>query len=182
MTLASLRSPLSGRRIAARAGASPSRTNTVLTELAEAGVVRVTQARPAFLYELNRSHVLTGVVEELLGLRKRMRERLVDTLAEWELAPHAAVLFGSTALGAAGSDSDIDLLLLRPDDVAPDDETWTRQIADLNVIVRGCTGNDLDVIDLDNSELASNERLLRDITRTGDVLFGRLTAPGDSAT
>lgn len=182
MALASLRKPLSGRRIAARSGASASRTNAVLTDLVDAGVVHMTSARPAFLYELNRNHVLAAVVEQLLALRRRLRDRLVAALAEWEPAPQAAALFGSTALGAAGSDSDIDLLLLRPDDISPDDEDWVRQVADLSVAVHDCTGNTLDVVDLDSSELVANKRLLRDITRTGDVLLGSLPGPRGAET
>jgi predicted nucleotidyltransferase len=68
------------------------------------------------------------------------------------------VLFGSAARRDGGDDSDIDLLLVRPDDVDADDQTWAEQRHDLAQSVERWTGNRAQIVDLSTSELAQARR------------------------
>jgi predicted nucleotidyltransferase len=60
------------------------------------------------------------------------------------------------AEGTAGADSDIDLLLVRPDDV-PDDE-WDAQVADLALDISKWTGNDARPIEFSASDLRARRK------------------------
>lgn len=48
-------------------------------------------------------------------------------------------LFGSAARGDGGTDSDLDLLVVRPDDA--DDETWEAQLYESGTRILAATGN-----------------------------------------
>lgn len=176
--LATLRTPLSGRRIADDAGVSASQASNVLRRLTEDGLVTARTAGSSILYELNRDHVLAPAVELIVGANSEWRRRVIDEVNEWELRPDAVMLFGSLAAGTSAPARDIDLLVLRPDNVAADDETWTTQLADLATSVRRWTGNSVDLLDVDQAELNANERLQRDLRRHGIALVGRWPQPG----
>jgi predicted nucleotidyltransferase len=108
---------------------------------------------------LNRDHLATPAVEALTSLRATLIERLKETLASWDPAPTHASVFGSVARGDGGTDSDIDLLLVRPDSVDEEDNRWRRQIDDLTADAERWTGNRLAPLELDESGV---RRLARD--------------------
>lgn len=175
--LAALRSPMPIRRIAERAGVSPSQAGKLLAGLGDAGLVTAQATGPAILYQLNRDHVLAPAVDQVLAANVEWRRRVAGQVDGWRLPPDAVMLFGSVAAGAARADSDIDLLVVRPDSVPADDETWTTQLADLASAVRRWTGNGVDLLDADQRELSGNQRLLRGLRRDGVVLVGQWREP-----
>lgn len=120
---------LSGRKVAAltHGQVGRRRVDAVLAELARAGIADMQEVPPANLYRLNREHVAAPGIEALASMRDCLLTRLRDELAGCRVPPEAAWLFGSTARGESGSDSDIDLLLVRPS-LAGDDEL--RQLRD----------------------------------------------------
>lgn len=175
--LATLRSPLPIRRIAERAGVSPSQAGKLLAGLGDAGLVTAQAAGPAMLYQLNRDHVLAPAVAQIVAANVEWRQRIADQVNGWRLLPDAVMLFGSVATGAARAGSDIDLLVVRPDSVPADDDTWMSQLADLASAVRRWTGNSIDLLDADQRELCGNQRLLRSLRRDGVVLAGQWRQP-----
>jgi predicted nucleotidyltransferase len=58
-------------------------------------------------------------------------ERIRDAVAGWEIKPIHAGLFGSFARGVADAESDIDVLVVRPESLF-DEGTWLVQIDSLN--------------------------------------------------
>jgi predicted nucleotidyltransferase len=92
---------------------------------------------------LNRSHLAAGPVMAVAGLRGELIRRLRKRLSAWpDLL--GAWLFGSVARGDAGSESDIDLLIVADDLRSPD---LHERLAQLHSDVRSWTGNDLQIVE-----------------------------------
>ncbi len=124
----------------------------VLGRLVEQGIVLVEQVGPSYRYRLNRSHLAAPHIIGLAGLRAELLGRLRTRLGQWELPPVYAALFGSAARGDMRTGSDIDLLVVRPDEVDPDDDRWVEQISDLTSDVAGWTGNDTRPLECGDTE------------------------------
>ncbi|MGL5818533.1 MAG: nucleotidyltransferase family protein [Phycicoccus sp.] len=132
----------------------------VLARLVRQGVVSVETTARYPVYRLNREHVAARQIVELSVLRDELFQRIRAEVAGWRVEPVHAGLFGSFARGTADSDSDIDILLVRPSTLTPSDEdTWLDQIDDLERRLRVWTGNDAQVVDLAPGAL---EQMVRD--------------------
>ncbi|HWD82708.1 MAG TPA: hypothetical protein VG497_27595, partial [Kribbella sp.] len=86
----------------------------------------------------------------------------IDT---WSIAPVHASVYGAIARGDGDLDSDVDLLLIRPDDHDAEDAIWTAQVGRLMQSVVDLTGNAAHVFELGRSELAghlSTDAILND--------------------
>lgn len=125
----------------------------LLVRLEEQGLVTGVAAGPSRLYQLNREHVAGEVAVALAGLRTRFFARVRDDFAAWPVAPVSAALFGSVARGEADTASDIDLLLVRPNDVADDSEPWGTSVFALAEKVLRWTGNDASMLQVTVAEL-----------------------------
>ena len=72
--------------------------------------------------------------------------------------------------------SDIDLLVVRPNNIDAEDDGWRQQLAALVADVWLWTGNDLRVLEYSVGEckrgLARRDRVLLDIANDGVVVFG----------
>jgi predicted nucleotidyltransferase len=134
--------PLTGREVArlARAGSQPA-VNAALRRLAEEGVVRAEEAGNAYLYVLNREHVAAPALELLADVRTEFERRMRTEIAEWDIAPTHASIFGSAARGDGDVRSDIDIFVVRPAGVAEDDPGWREQLERLSDHVHAWTGN-----------------------------------------
>jgi len=155
--VASTMAPLTGRQVHRIAGVgSEAGVRKVLARLVGQGLVRVTEAGPSLLYTANRDHLAWPAVETLTSIRRRLLGQLVELIAGWDPAPRHLSLFGSAARGDGGVDSDIDLLLLRPDAVAEDCEPWAGQVDRLRERVQAWTGNHCQVFQLDTARLAQH--------------------------
>jgi predicted nucleotidyltransferase len=142
VTLARATEPLSGRQVARLADrGSQTAVATVLDRLVGQGLVHRERAGRAHLHALNREHLAAPIVERLAGLRAELLRRLRAHFATWEIGPVHASLFGSTARGDGGLDSDVDLLIVRPDAVDSEDETWWSQVEALDDKILAWTGN-----------------------------------------
>ena len=111
----------------------------VLARLVEHGLVVAEIANHGSLYRFNREHILAPAVLLALGLRAELLERLADEAGQLVPAPVHASVFGSFARGQAGTDSDIDVLLLAQSDA--DAEAWEPRIEQFENRVRRWTGN-----------------------------------------
>jgi predicted nucleotidyltransferase len=138
--LAGTESGLSASQIA-RLSADGSRSGqaAILDRLAKQGLVIAEPANQGFLYRLNRDHLLASAVVSTAGIRARLIDLLREEAAELCPAVVHASVFGSFARGAAGEESDIDLLLIAATD--QDIVAWEGQLDLLQERVRRCTGN-----------------------------------------
>lgn len=161
--------PLSGRQLADLSGGrvKQSRAHEVLHELTEAGVALCEERPPAKLYRLNRDHVAAAGIVALASQRDELLRRIRDHVERWMPRPVAVWLFGSAARGEGGPRSDIDLLVVRPDAVADDDQQWLDQVSDLAARVWGWSGNGCEVFEVSSTELT-------DMITRGEPLIGQL--------
>ncbi len=121
----------------------------VLARLVRQGVVLVESPARYPLYRLNREHVAVRHIEALTRVRDDIFTRIREEVAGWHVRPMHVGLFGSFARGTADSDSDVDVLVVRPRAVADsDEETWLHQIDDLDRGISIWTGNAAHMIDL----------------------------------
>ncbi len=161
--------PLTGNVIAGLAGGRVSQTgaNLALKTLVADGLVLSRPAGRANLYTLNRDHVAAGAVVELTELRHRLLARIGEQIATWKPQPVSTAVFGSVARGTAARRSDIDLLVIRPDEVDSDNEAWATQVMDLAVSVHAWSGNACEVLEYSQAEFA-------DLVESGDTLVTNL--------
>lgn len=153
------------------------------------GAVLRRAAGGAHLYRLNREHLAAPYIEGLASLRGELIDRFRSALVGWSQPPIVAMLFGSVARAEATSESDLDLLVVRPSAVDADDEVWRTQLHELERSATAWTGNDSRVVEYAEDELAgvTGEPLLQDVLDHGIELFGtrralqRLLARGRAA-
>lgn len=153
VVLAGSTKPRSGRELARRAGRSNTGVQHVLDRLVEHGLVNREEVGRTFLYELNREHLLAPAVDQMAGARTELIRRLRETIDGWEVPPVHASLFGSAARGDGDTSSDVDLLVVRPAKVDPEDPAWRDQLDALAGRVRRWTGNAAGIAELSESEL-----------------------------
>lgn len=152
--LAGTSRPITGREVARLMGrSSHSGVLVVLNRLAEHGLVDRQEAGRAFLFTLNREHLAAPAVVVLAGMRTELLDRLRQAIAAWEVTPVHASLFGSMARGEGDAQSDIDLFIVRPYDVAEEDTRWRGQIDILARQVQRWTGNHAGIAELAEAEI-----------------------------
>lgn len=179
MVLARTTQPLSGRQVSAltQGRVSQSQVNKVLTDLARAGVVHRQDRPPAKVYTLNREHLAAPAVEALAGMREALLARLRELATAWALPAVAVWLFGSGARGDGDSSSDLDVLVVRPDQTLAEDQTWSEQVQTLEDHVLSWTGNACNILELSESDFqdasARGERLVAELRRDALTLAGR---------
>ena len=145
--LAGVTEPISGREVHRRARrGSNSGVQLILTRMTAHGLLDVIDAPPTRLYSLNRDHVAAPAALLLLDLRGQLFDRIRDTFAGWNPAPVAAAVFGSAARGEGGVDSDLDLIVVRPETVPDDHPSWSNQVYALERLVRRWSGNPATII------------------------------------
>jgi predicted nucleotidyltransferase len=90
--------------------------------------------------------------------------------------PVSVIAFGSFARGEADAESDIDLAVVRADNVDDDDERWADSIDLLRRQVRAITGNDVEIVESTASEarrkIRGRSELWRSIRHEGVVAYG----------
>jgi hypothetical protein len=165
---------LTGRAIERGTGGSHGGVRRALEHLVREGIVERERAGSAYLYRLNRRHLAARWIEGLASLRLELIERLRQEVTVWQLGAAAVVLFGSAARGEAGSESDLDLLVIRPAGVDDDNPVWRGQIRDLESAATAWTGNDARVIEFGADELAQEEPVLDTAVADGVELHGSL--------
>lgn len=171
--LAGTTRPLTGREVHRLAGVgSEAGVRRVLHRLVDQGLVTVSVAGPSRLYVGNRHHLAWSSVETLVRLRERFWDRLASLFARWDPQPVLAGVFGSAARETGTVDSDIDLLLVRPDSLPPepladsDNErvtAWIAQVNDVRDAVRSMTGNPVQIFEV-------SDREFRDLVQSDDPL------------
>jgi len=153
--LAGTTRPMTGREIHRLAKVGSDRgIRLVLNRLAAQGLAIADEHAGATLYVANRAHLAWPAIESLITLRMRFLGHLRDRIGTWEWPAVHASLFGSAARGDGDEHSDIDVLVVRPDD-APND-AWEAQLAALRAWVHESTGNRCQVFDVDRARFAEH--------------------------
>jgi hypothetical protein len=157
---------------------SESGVRKALDRLADQGVVERARVGRAKTYRLDEHHLAHPHLVALARLKDELVDRLREDLAAWTPAPPYAALFGSAVQGGMRPDSDIDVFVVRPDEVPPEDGGWRAQVDALEAKASRWTGNDVRTLELSASEVRAalaegNNRAMDDI-RTGGV---RLVGP-----
>jgi predicted nucleotidyltransferase len=175
-TFARLEQPVTRRQLAHAAGVAPGHASAVIEELIGAGLVTETPAGRSSMVALNRIHLAAEPLLALASLRGELVQRLRERLSGWPDI-HGAWLFGSVARGNAGSDSDIDLLIVADD---LDSSELHDRLAGLISDVRSWTGNETQVVEQSPTSwrrlVRTKNPLVDQIRREGIALTGD-TAP-----
>ena len=87
-----------------------------LERLTRVGLVLAASRQAETLYRVNRAHLLWSSVETALNALTEFRKRIRDLANEGAPNGTAVVLYGSVERGEATADSDVDLLVVYPDD------------------------------------------------------------------
>lgn len=136
----------------ARRGAR-SGVHRVLDRQVEHGLILAEPTNLGYVYRLNRDHLLSGAVLSAAKARQDFIERLAAACADLKPDVVSAALFGSTARGDSGPESDVDLVLVVSDQAQ--DDAWEEQLRHLEGLVLGWTGNRLESLVLTQSHLAT---------------------------
>jgi predicted nucleotidyltransferase len=148
--------PLTGRTIASLTGTvSQPTTSRLLIELVRRGLVLKVPGG----YEINRDHLAYRAVAALLGARDELQRRVGHDVDGWDRQPVSVVLFGSAAREQETLDSDIDLLVVRPEAVPFDDPVWAQNVAKLAERVGRWCGSPCEVLEYSTEELTQLKRL-----------------------
>lgn len=147
-----------------------------LVRLTAQGVVRSERVGRAYTYRLNRDHVTASHIVGLAEAGREVVQRMRDHIGSWAAPCEYAALFGSAAIGAMTEESDLDVLVVRPDSIDADsDARWYAQLDAFTKASTSWTGNDTRILEMSASEVgqgARTERVLLDIARDGIALAG----------
>ncbi|MGW6282224.1 nucleotidyltransferase domain-containing protein [Kribbella sp. NPDC055071] len=159
-----------------RTPASPSGVQRVLDDLVDNGVVIAEPAGRARLYTLNRDHVAYQAIDLLARLREVLLERIKAEAETWALRAKAIWLFGSTARGQGDAQSDLDLLIVRPDEIDDSDPRWVEQVETLAAHASLWSGNSCEVVEYSAQEIqdliSHGERLITELRHDAVPITG----------
>jgi predicted nucleotidyltransferase len=175
--LANTTRPLTGREVARLVGReSHEGVREALNRLTEHGLVDRQEAGRALLFTLNRDHLAAPAVAILADMRSELIRRLRRLIESWDIAPIYASMFGSAARADGNTESDIDLFIVRPNDVDDNDMIWRQQLDDLADSVRHWTGNHAGIAEVAELEIprlrADEPPVVRDLRDESVLLAG----------
>ena len=174
--LAGTTAELNLRTIAQLSGVSQAQASRVLPGLVELGIVERREVPPSSLFRLVPEHVAARFVLDLAASADRVLDEIGRTARALPVPPVSVVVFGSFARREAVADSDIDLVVVRPEGIDEDDEAWSTSIEQWRIAVRRLTGNPVDVLEVSADEaasrLAGRSQLWNEIRREGRVVHG----------
>lgn len=163
--LARLSESVSGREVARRGGVSPSSMRRALERLVQTGLVRSRVSSHAVLYEANRDHVLWEPVLVILTAPARLLTEIGALVTDRAGEAATVAVFGSVARGTATADSDLDLLLVLPENTT--DSIREALVDDLTTLIETRAGNPAQVLTLTPAQLHT-------MTAAGDPLIDSL--------
>jgi len=149
----------------------------VMPRLVELGIVDRYEVPPASQFVLARGNVAAQLLLTLADAQSMTLRQIGEAASVISPGPVSIIAFGSFARGEADANSDIDLAVVRADDVDDDDERWAESIDAWRRQVRALTGNEVEIVEATASEAARKLRgrseLWRNIRRDGIVVHGR---------
>lgn len=177
------------RQVSRMAKVSFPQTLKIIDQESERGLVMVEQAGRSRMCRFNRDHLASKAVVELLTLRARMIHAIEEEILAWAIMPEHSSLFGSAARGDGGVDSDLDVLIVRPEKVPENQWEEQKYVSGMNLRMK--IGNSVAWFDVSLAELRTakdaSEPIFSAWKKDGILLTGSsLTsllgaAPGKSA-
>lgn len=184
--LAATDTDLTMRTVASLAGVSVNRAASVLNDLANLGIVRRRDVGRAALVCLERENEAARLMVAMADIHQAVLRRLGETAGVIHPLPASLVIFGSFAAGLAGTESDVDVLAVRPPDTAEDDAGWVDSLGEWVDRASRTVGNPVNLLTVGEVEvpalLRRRRSVWREIAENGVVLVGaRLEALGSAA-
>ncbi len=146
----------------------------MLAQLVELGVLERRDIPPAVIYRPVAGNAVITMLKELYVLRNRVIEFAKQSATQIAPAPVRLSVFGSVARGTSGSESDIDIVAVRPRG-ADEDDSWVESLGRWGAGLEAFSGSRINVIEIGVDEwraLDLSERSLwREINRDEVVLL-----------
>lgn len=167
---------LSVRTAARLSGVSLAQTSRILPELAALGILERSEVPPSTVYRFAEDNVASRAIKQLARSRDFVLAELGEAAQAMPAPPLSIVVFGSFARGDAGPESDIDVVMVHQSgvDASP---MWAKGVEEWRRVARRLTGNEAEVMEVDErvieSRLRSRRPVWRDIAREGIAIFGR---------
>jgi len=139
------------RQVARIAEVSVPQAMRVVNHESDRGLVLVEQAGRSRMCRFNRDHLAANAVVELITLQERMIHAVEDEISSWVIKPMHSSLFGSGARREGGIESDLDVLIVRPQKTP--EHQWEEQKYSSGLILRKKTGNAISWFDVTLEEL-----------------------------
>jgi predicted nucleotidyltransferase len=163
------------------AGVSLAQASRVLPELVHLGLVERVEAPPSALFRLMDENLVGRLVRSMTHLHYLALGAVGDCSALQKPRPELVIVFGSFARGDADADSDLDVVIVRPDDIDDFDAAWAESIVTLNQDLARAVGNPVNILEVGANELErrlkARSELWRSIRNEGIVVYG--DAPGN---
>ena len=113
---------------------------------------------------------------DILSAPSWIENGIRELVREWDVPPDTVALFGSAARRQAVRQSDVDLLVVRPDAIDLENDVWRGQLGDLVVIIEELCGNRVHLVEISRSELTdtieAGEPLIESLQREARTLVG----------
>ena len=174
--LAETTADLNLRTLARLAGVSVAQASRVMPDLVELGLVERHEVPPSSQFRLNHENVAAQAILSLARSRDTALHRIGIAADSLLISPVSIIVFGSLARGEADSKSDLDAVIVRPDETAEDDDAWAADVERWRSEARAITGNRVEVLEISHHEararLAGKATLWRDIVRDGVTVHG----------
>ena len=162
--------------LARLAGVSVAQASRVMPGLVDLGLVERREIPPSSQFRLVRENVAAQAIIDLARSRDTALDRIGAAAAALPFPPVSVIVFGSFARGEAGVHSDLDAIIVRPDDVDEDDDAWATAIERWRSDAQTITGNRIEILEVARHEvgtkLAGRAPLWRDVVRDGVVVNG----------
>lgn len=174
--LAETSAELNLRTVARLSGVSLAHASRVMPVLVDLGMVERREAPPSALFRFVPDNVASRAITALTRTRETVLADMASGVARLNPPPVSVVVFGSFARGEADSESDIDIVVVRPRDVSEGDPPWREALDRWRDHVGRLAGNQVELLEISESEvprqLRSRKPLWADIQRDGIVVFG----------
>ena len=162
--------------LARLAGVSVAQASRVMPGLVELGLVERREIPPSSQFRLIRENVAAQAIIDLARSRDTALDRIGAAAAALPFPPVSVIVFGSFARGEADEHSDLDAIVVRPDEVDEDDDAWATAIERWRNDAQAITGNRIEILEVPRNEvrtkLAGRAPLWRDVVRDGVVVHG----------
>lgn len=164
------------RQLARLAEVSAPRAVEIVNRASERGLILVEQAGRSRMCRFNREHLAANAIIDLVTMRERILLALESEITSWSIQPLHASLFGSAARGDGGTESDIDVLVIRPEEAV--ENIWDEQKYASGLRLMAKIGNSVSWFDISVAELKSasdaSEPILSEWKSESVRLFGPL--------
>lgn len=162
--------------LARLAGVSVAQASRVMPKLVQLGLVERRELPPSSQFRLVRENVAAQAIIDLARSRDNALKRLGESTAAVPFEPVSIIAFGSFARGEADEQSDLDVVVVRPEDIDEDDDDWASAVQRWSDEARAITGNRVEVLEVSHDEvrtrLASQSPLWSDILKVGITVHG----------